>query len=184
LLASGGVHVLKVNSAELAALTAACGTEDCDDENIGGGVGGDCTLPSVIASRSLALLRKFSGARGGGLQCVAITNGPRPAVLAELVAVTDASGSGSEVRVWTYTVPDVCAACGSKPVVNPIGAGDTVAGVMLGEWLLGWPLASAFAAGLAAGSASCLTLTGADWDAADAAAVLAGMTMACDRLVE
>ena len=53
-------------------------------------------------------------------------------------------------------------------VLNPIGAGDTCAGVTMARWLHGDSLPTAFAAGLAAASASCLTLTGGQFDPAEA----------------
>ena len=57
--------------------------------------------------------------------------------------------------MWKLTVPPV------KGVVNPIGAGDCVTGVMVAALVGGDQLANAFAKGLAAASASCKGMQGA-----------------------
>lgn len=78
-----------------------------------------------------------------GVQVVALTDGPDTAWL-----FSDRGG-------WRYTLPAL------ERVANPIGAGDTVAGVMLSRMVEGDPAEDAFAMGLAAASASCLQMEGA-----------------------
>jgi fructose-1-phosphate kinase PfkB-like protein len=58
-------------------------------------------------------------------------------------------------------------------VVNPIGAGDTVGAVFLAQLCAGTPAHIAFACGLAAGSASCRQLGGADFAMDDLHGILA-----------
>jgi pantothenate kinase/fructose-1-phosphate kinase PfkB-like protein len=192
-LATGGVTVLKVNADELAALAAQLAPDARDAAMDTAGTPAcrpaDARTPAGIVRNALRLLRLYgprrAGGAGGGLRFLAITNGPRPAVLVQALPVdhvvesTENGGStptaSISVRVWTYSVPAVEAVCG-RPVSNPIGAGDTVAGVLLTEWLRGVHPATAFAIALAAGSASCLTLTGAEWHDCDAAGVLVGVT--------
>ena len=74
-----------------------------------------------------------------GIHAVAATDGPNKAYL------SDESG------IWTYKLPKL------KCVESPLGAGDTCAAVTLSEFMAGTPAQEAFAFGLAAASASCLT---------------------------
>jgi fructose-1-phosphate kinase PfkB-like protein len=73
------------------------------------------------------------------LQAVAITDGPGNAYFA--------SGSA----IWTYKLPRL------ENIISPLGCGDTAAAVFFSEYLSGTDPVEAFACGLAAASANCLT---------------------------
>lgn len=83
--------------------------------------------------------------------CLALTDGPGRAFLHTL-----------DGPRWRFDLPAL------DRVVNPIGAGDTCAALMLWHLLDGAAPEEAFARGLAAASASCLHLEGARFDPADA----------------
>ena len=82
-----------------------------------------------------------------GVATLALTDGPKRAWLFR-------RGGGA----WVFTLPRL------DQVVSPIGAGDTVSGVLFAELLAGRPPQEAFASALAAGSASCLTDIPAGFD--------------------
>lgn len=86
------------------------------------------------------LLQKFP------LDCVAITDGAERAFL------------GNSSGIYTYNVPRV------KEVVNPVGSGDTVSAVFFSEYLAGTTPEKAFAAGIAAASANCLSMKCGEFD--------------------
>jgi hypothetical protein len=136
-----------------------------------------------------------------GLHMVAVTDGPHAAHLFQ-VAAPCSPGLGSHSSVggyaagprgdveatlavshWGYSLPAQL----PLPVLNPIGAGDTVAGNFLFyHCCAGHPAWLAYGRALAAGSASCTTLTGALWDAGVAAAIQGGIrvrhqTLLCRR---
>jgi tagatose 6-phosphate kinase len=80
-----------------------------------------------------------------------------------VVAVTDGAGKAylaerNGSALFHFAIPKLA------DVVNPLGAGDTVSAVMFSEYLSGHGARDAFAAGLAAGSASCLRIKVADYD--------------------
>jgi len=100
---------------------------------------------------ALGLLQRFP------LQYVAITDGPDRAFIAGRDAVRRIS------------IPPL------SGVRNPIGAGDVCSGVMLSELLAGSDPTEAFAAGLAAACASCLTQYAADFDREEALRIRDGM---------
>lgn len=81
-----------------------------------------------------------------------ITDGPRPA---RMIRRLDAS-----VQVKSFRLPSL------TDLVNPIGAGDTVAGYLTHALLAGQTPENAFREALAAGSASCLKLHPGDYDEA------------------
>ena len=93
---------------------------------------------------ALALLDGFP------LESAAITDGPSRA----FIAMKDA--------VHRISIPAV------PGVRNPLGAGDVCSGVMLSELLAGSAPVQAFAAGLAAACASCITQHVADFSRAEA----------------
>ncbi len=84
-----------------------------------------------------------------GAGAVMITDGPRRAFVAE------------GRKVWAYTLPEI------QPV-NPIGGGDTVAGVTALNWLAGVPLHEAGRMGLGAGTAQTLSAGPAEFTLDDA----------------
>jgi len=84
------------------------------------------------------------------LECAAITDGPSCAFIAWRGAI------------HRISIPELAGIC------NPLGAGDVCSGVMLSELLAGADPVQAFAAGLAAACASCLTRYVADFDRAEA----------------
>lgn len=70
------------------------------------------------------------------------------------VAITNSASSaflGTDSGIWEFMLPRL------DSVVNPLGSGDTVAAIFFNEYLSGTGLPKAFAYGLAAASASCLT---------------------------
>ena len=72
----------------------------------------------------------------------------------EAVAITDGKNRaflGSRKGIAGISVPEITNA------VNPIGAGDTCSGVFFSEYLAGTELPEAFARGLCAATASCMT---------------------------
>ncbi len=80
------------------------------------------------------------------IKIVAVTAGPEKAFL------------GTKDELWEFHPPRL------KDVLNPIGAGDTVTAVFFSEYLAGAAPHEAFASGLAAASASCLTSQSAEFD--------------------
>ncbi len=127
----GGVDFLKINRAELTALTG-----------------------SADVIESLLRLR-----RNGSPGVLAVTDGGEDAFLA------DSEG------VWMFAVPPV------EPFTNPIGAGDTCTAVMFLEVLSGKTPAEAFACGLAAASASCMTSYPAVYRRTDAEHLLKSISL-------
>lgn len=70
---------------------------------------------------------------------VAITDGP------------DNAYAAIEGHFWEFALPKL------EHIVSPLGSGDTAAAIFFAEYLSGTPFEDAFAAGLAAASANCLT---------------------------
>lgn len=78
-----------------------------------------------------------------------------------IIAITDGPGQAwlcADGKLFSLEVPRL------DKVINPIGAGDTVSAVMFAEFLKNSSPAEAFATGLAAASASCMTETAAVFD--------------------
>lgn len=143
------VHVLKVNVEELKALVADNGVHDGADDG-GSRVEAVATMARAAAAH-------------WGLRVVAVTDGPRRAVLVDTAA-------GSAVQ---YTLPTL-----PPGPVNPIGCGDVVTGVMLRLLVHGLAPDAAFGWGLAAASASALHESGAHFDAAAVQSLGSDVTMA------
>ncbi|MBQ6351887.1 MAG: hypothetical protein IJJ28_01295, partial [Lentisphaeria bacterium] len=84
------------------------------------------------------------------------------------LAITD-GGSGAYLaaggRRWRYTIPRI-------EVVSALGAGDTCSAVTLSELLNGRPAVEAFACGLAAASANCLSPRAGEFDPAAVARLM------------
>lgn len=148
-LSTGACDLLKINAAELHAL-------------IGGGEAGVEGL-----GREEVVLRDLELAfhpRGGPMSscpptsALAVTDGPSAAYIRR--------GTG---EMWKLSIPAV------SGVVNPIGAGDCVTGVMVAALVSGDELVTAFAKGLAAASASCKEMQGAVFEHTDFEAILAGI---------
>ncbi|MBR2439871.1 MAG: hypothetical protein IKB25_06740 [Lentisphaeria bacterium] len=79
----------------------------------------------------------------------------------EVVAITsgkDQAMIGTREKITGIVIPQISNA------INPIGAGDTCAGVFLSEYLCGTAPEEAFACGLCAATASCMTDTPAKYD--------------------
>ena len=79
----------------------------------------------------------------------------------EYVAITagkECAYIGSRKRIIRITVPAISNA------INPIGAGDTCSGVFFAEYLSGTEPEEAFARGLCAATASCMTDTPAKFE--------------------
>jgi fructose-1-phosphate kinase PfkB-like protein len=86
----------------------------------------------------------------------------------EFAAITDGAGqafAATRDTCWVLTLPQL------EQILSPIGCGDTCGAVMAGELLNGVLPVDAFAAGLAAASANCLTPLYGDFRAADADAI-------------
>ena len=114
------------------------------------------SLVALEAKHVADLFAKFH------LKGLAVTDGPRPAVLvtrADKVTSIDSSTKldADQFRRTMYTLP-------SMSVVNAIGCGDVVAAVTLAQHCGGMALAEAFQHGLAAGCAACLTENPAQYD--------------------
>ncbi len=101
------------------------------------------------------------------LRWLAVTAGADTAWLFERPCVGSAPGQPCTWQFYEFRLPTV------EGVVNPIGAGDTVGAVFLAQLAAGTPAHAAFACGLAAGSASCRQLGGADFALNDLHDVLA-----------
>jgi fructose-1-phosphate kinase PfkB-like protein/pantothenate kinase len=152
-LATGQVDILKLNADEVRSLAARSGTAET------GAPDRPRPLPEVAAEVLAA----------HPLRWLAVTDGPRTAWLFE-PAAAEPAGRGARVsRYYEYDLPVV------DGVINPIGAGDTVAAVFLAQLAAGEAAPVAWAGGLAAGSASCRQLGGADFALADLREILAGI---------
>ncbi len=94
-------------------------------------------------------------------------------------AITDGPGTAclsDGKSLWRYELPYL------PRVGNPIGAGDTCTAVTFTEFLRGTAPSEAFALGLAAASASCLTEAAAVFSVAEALALRQGIKIAIDSL--
>ena len=80
------------------------------------------------------------------LECIAITDGASRAFL------------GYDSAIYVYNVPEV------PEVVNPVGSGDTVSAVFLSEYIAGTAPEKAFAYGIAAASANCMSMKCGEFD--------------------
>ena len=147
-LATGEVDILKVNADELRSLAGG---------RPGAAEAGAAPLPEVALS-------VFEAHR---LRWLAVTAGPRTAWLFENPRADEPAGGLRTWRFFEFRLPVV------EGVINPIGAGDTVGAVFLAQLAAGVPAPAAFATGLAAGSASCRQLGGADFTLEDLRDILA-----------
>ena len=106
---------------------------------------------------------------------------PREATLAALndfrlkaVAITDGPGNAYIASADGFSVYQLKKL---DHVVNPLGSGDTVAAVFFSEYLNETPLEEAFATGLAAASANCLTPLCGHFDVQAALEIRKGITI-------
>jgi fructose-1-phosphate kinase PfkB-like protein/uridine kinase len=160
LLKTNAVTILKVNRIELASIakeagiassTATTVTADGDD--------------GVIVADVQGLFSLFPG-----LQMVAVTDGPLKAHL-----LLRSEAGKCRYQHWSFGLPSDL----PRPFLNPIGAGDTVAGVFAHLHLVqGMSAPEAYRSALAAASASCCSILGADWREEDALAIKSKTTMA------
>ena len=163
-LKAGGIHILKINCDEL---------DDLFNEMIGTAAGAAAAMDNhalrstVTAWKAIRVLEFCrEQAHGRGLEAIALTDGARGATLVERVSAAQPSSGSPSFHVCFYSIP----AIPGGELANPIGAGDTVAGTLITHHVAGGaPLSRAFVSALAAGSASCKSLAGADWAASDAA---------------
>ena len=118
-----------------------------------------------VPDAALTLFSQFQLGR------VAVTAGPETAWLFERPQVDPGRGTHRVWQFYEFHLPTV------QDVVNPIGAGDTVGAIFLSQLLAGAPPQDAFACGLAAGSASCRQLSGADFTLPDLHDILAKITV-------
>ena len=106
---------------------------------------------------------------------------PREATLAALndfhlkaVAITDGPGNAYTASANGFHVYQLKKL---DHVVNPLGSGDTVAAVFFSEYLNEAPIEEAFASGLAAASANCLTPLCGHFDVQTALEIRKGITI-------
>ncbi len=89
-----------------------------------------------------------------------------------VLAITDGASSAylaAGGKVWRYAIPRI-------EVVSALGAGDTCSAVTLSELLNGRPAVDAFACGLAAASANCLSPRAGEFDDRDAERLMPTVT--------
>jgi len=157
-LATGRVDILKVNVHELRSLA----------ESTRRGDQPACAEPiESIPAMALTLFATHQ------LRALAVTAGPDTAWLFEAPSASSSPCPHRTWRFYEYRLPVV------DGVVNPIGAGDTVGAVFLAQLCAGAPAPQAFACGLAAGSASCRQLGGADFALADLHEILPRIQVSC-----
>jgi fructose-1-phosphate kinase PfkB-like protein len=151
-LATGHVDILKLNAGELRSLAAAIrarqGAENDRERE---------SIPEMAIS-------VFAAHK---LRWLAVTAGPDSAWLFENPSDSSGPCQACNWRFYEFRLPVI------ESVVNPIGAGDTVGAVFLAQLTAGSPAEVAFACGLAAGSASCRQLGGADFAIEDLLEILA-----------
>ena len=85
-----------------------------------------------------------------------------------VLAITDGAAAAylaAAGKTWRYAIPHI-------EVVSALGAGDTCSAVTLSEFLNGKSAIDAFACGLAAASANCLSARAGEFDNADAARLM------------
>jgi fructose-1-phosphate kinase PfkB-like protein len=85
-----------------------------------------------------------------------------------VLAITDGAAAAylaAGGRMWRYAIPEI-------EVVSALGAGDTCSAVTMSEFLNGRPVAEAFACGLAAASANCLSPRAGEFDDAEVAKLM------------
>lgn len=151
-LATGQVDILKINAHELRSIA---------DWSRG------CHRPVAaepVESISEMALGVFAAHR---LRWLAVTAGPNTAWLFESPCVGSVPCQPCTWLFYEFRLPAV------EGVVNPIGAGDTTGAIFLAQLSAGAPAHTAFAWGLAAGSASCRQLGGADFAMDDLHEILA-----------
>jgi fructose-1-phosphate kinase PfkB-like protein/pantothenate kinase len=141
-LATGHVDILKINAHELRSLAGKSRSGDRP-----------ATQEPVESIPEMAL-DVFAAHQ---LRWLAVTAGPNTAWLFERPCVVSAPCQPCTWRFYEFRLPAV------QGVVNPIGAGDTAGAIFLAQLSAGAPAHAAFACGLAAGSASCRQLSGADF---------------------
>ncbi|OGV39694.1 MAG: hypothetical protein A2020_08695 [Lentisphaerae bacterium GWF2_45_14] len=97
----------------------------------------------------------------------------------KITAVTAGPGNaylGAEGKIWEYKIPRL------GKIINPIGAGDTVSAVFFSELVTGAEPHEAFASGLAAASASCLTPRGGEFCKEKALKIRENMSVVLKKL--
>ena len=151
-LATGQVDILKVNAQELRSLAGESR-----------GRHRPVTREGVESIPEIAL-SVFTAHR---LRWLAVTAGPDTAWLFESPCLGSAPCQPCTWRFYEFRLPAV------EGVVNPIAAGDTVGAIFLAQLSAGAAAHAAFACGLAAGSASCRQLGGADFTIDDLHEILA-----------
>lgn len=151
-LATGQVDILKVNADELRSLARVSSDSRVEEE-----AAEVVSLPEVALSVMAA----------HRLRWLAVTAGPRTAWLFKNPDAAERMGGLRQWRFFEFRLPVV------DGVINPIGAGDTVGAIFLAQMAAGTSAETAFATGLAAGSASCRQLGGADFVLDDLRAILA-----------
>jgi len=91
--------------------------------------------------------REIMFERYPNLKWIAVTDGPNTAYLFHNISLT----GSCEKSIWKYNVKQLQ----KEEVVNPIGAGDTVGGVMMAKFLENGDMPMAFRWGLSAATAKC-----------------------------
>ena len=115
-------------------------------------------------TRGVTVLKINSGELAAMTGCGTIEDGIRfclkkyPVAIAAITAGKDYAVIGDRNGITRINVPQISNA------VNPIGAGDTCAGVFFSNWLAGVVPEEAFSLGICAATASCMTGTPALYD--------------------
>lgn len=115
-------------------------------------------------SRGVTVLKINSGELSAMTGCSSMEEGIRfclnkyPLEAVAITAGKEYAMIGDRSGVVRIDVPQI------ENAVNPIGAGDTCSGVFFANYLNGSALAEAFASGLCAATASCMTGTPAQYD--------------------
>ena len=157
-MVSRGVDAMvKVNARELTAMM---------DVTKGVGTGGEAESATSLEAVKIASEKLASTVGKAGSFYIGVHDGPHTSYLI-------ATAEGRVTEVHSYTIPNL-----PRPIVNAIGAGDSVAAGTLLKWTDSLtsstgecPAVDAFRWGLAVGSASCMTSENSVFSLEDAKAL-------------
>ena len=158
-LSGGSISILKVNREELARINVAQGAADDS---------------GTVPQHATSIFRRTEG-----LGWIAVTNGSGQSFL-----LSKAQGSGRAHTCWRFDIPSLDsiiqkANLGKATAVNPIGAGDTAAAVLLCKIAEGLEVPAAFQWALAAASAHCVSGDSARFHPAVARIVHSNIAVRC-----
>lgn len=122
-------------------------------KGIGNALSSGVTILKINRGELLAMTGKDS-VESGIRQCFEMY----PLEIVAITAGKECAYLGTREKLTRITIPQI------PNAINPIGAGDTCSGVFFSEYLSGSEPAGAFASGLCAATASCMTGTPAEYD--------------------